>query len=192
MILMKDIIREGNELLRKKSTNVEKPVNEKNKKILIEMIGYLINSQNDEKAKELGLRPGVGLAAPQIGINKKMFAIFTSDLEGKMWFLPVVNPNIIKRSKEMIYLPGGEGCLSVDRETFGVTPRHKKITVEGDFYDLKNDKFEHKKIDLEGYIAIVFQHEYDHLFGVLYCDNIMPLDEAKEKGYEPLWEIDEN
>lgn len=192
MILMKDIIREGNELLRKKSTNVEKPVNEINKKILIEMIGYLINSQNDEKAKELGLRPGVGLAAPQIGINKKMFAIFTSDLEGNMWLLPVINPNIIKRSKEMIFLPGGEGCLSVDRETFGVTPRYKKITVEGDFYDLRTDKFEHKKIDLEGYIAIVFQHEYDHLLGVLYCDNIIAEDEAIKKGYKPLWEIDEN
>ena len=144
-----------------------------------------------KKAKELGLRPGVGLAAPQIGINKKMFTILANDLEGKSWLLAVVNPKIIKKSKELIYLPGGEGCLSVDRETCGITPRHERITVEADLLNVKTGKMEHKKFELTDYIAIVFQHEYDHLFGTLYIDTIMDEAKAKESGLMPLWEIEE-
>ena len=191
MILMKDIIKEGNEKLRKESSNVKIPLSNEDKTTLLEMLGYLFNSQNDAKAKELGLRPGVGLAAPQIGINKKMFTILANDLDGKNWMLAVINPKIIKKSKEIIYLPGGEGCLSVDRETCGITPRYQKITVEADLFNVKTGKVEHKKFELTDYIAIVFQHEYDHLFGTLYVDTIIDEKKAKEIGYEPLWEIDE-
>lgn len=191
MILMKNIIKEGNELLRKVSDDVVLPLQDEDKTTLLEMIGYLFNSQNDAKAKELGLRPGVGLAAPQIGINKKMFAVLANDMEGKMWLMAVINPKIIKKSKEMIYLPGGEGCLSVDRETYGITPRHKKITVEAHLYNLQTSAVEFKKFELTDYIAIVFQHEYDHLFGTLYVDTILDEKKAKENGLIPLWEIEE-
>ena len=191
MILMKDIIREGNEKLRIESSNVKVPLSNEDKNILLDMLGYLFNSQSDAKAKELGLRPGVGLAAPQIGINKKMFTILANDLEGKTWMMAVVNPKIIKKSKEIVYLPGGEGCLSVDRETCGITPRHQRITVEADLFNVKTGKTEHKKFELTDYIAIVFQHEYDHLFGTLYVDTIIDEKKAKEIGYEPLWEIEE-
>lgn len=191
MILMKDIIKEGNEKLRAESSDVKLPLSNEDKTTLLDMLGYLFNSQNDAKAKELGLRPGVGLAAPQIGINKKMFTILANDLEGKTWMLVVINPKIIKKSKEMIYLPGGEGCLSVDRETCGITPRHQKIKVEADLFNVKTGKLEHKKFELTDYIAIVFQHEYDHLFGTLYVDTIVDEKKAKEIGYEPLWEIEE-
>ena len=73
MILMKNIIREGNQILRNPSSDVKLPLSNEDKSTIMEMVGYLFNSQDDEKAKEFGLRPGVGLAAPQIGINKKMF-----------------------------------------------------------------------------------------------------------------------
>ena len=116
---------------------------------------------------------GVGLAAPQIGINKKIFTILANDLEGKTWLLAVINPKIVKKSKEVVFLPGGEGCLSVDRETCGITPRHKRITVEADLYNVQTGKIDHKRFDLVDYIAIVFQHEYDHLFGTLYVDTII-------------------
>lgn len=191
MILMKNIIREGNEILRKESADVKLPLSPEDKTTLLEMLGYLFNSQNDAKAKELGLRPGVGLAAPQIGINKKMFTILANDLEGKTWLLAVINPKIIKKSKEIVYLPGGEGCLSVDRETCGITPRHRKITVEADLFNLQTQTVEHKRFDLVDYIAIVFQHEYDHLFGTLYVDTIMDEEKAKKSGMNPLWEIEE-
>ena len=188
---MKDIIKEGNEILRTESADVKLPLSNEDRATLLDMLGYLFNSQNDAKAKELGLRPGVGLAAPQIGINKKMFAILANDLEGKSWLLAVVNPKIIKKSKELIYLPGGEGCLSVDRETCGITPRYERITVEADLLNAKTGKMEHKKFELTDYIAIVFQHEYDHLFGTLYVDTIMDEAKAKESGLTPLWEIED-
>ena len=191
MILMKDIIKEGNEILRAESEDVKLPLSNEDKTTLLDMLGYLFNSQNDAKAKELGLRPGVGLAAPQIGINKKMFTILANDLEGKSWLLAVINPKIIKKSKKLIYLPGGEGCLSVDRETCGITPRYERITVEADLFNVKNGKVEHKKFELNDYIAIVFQHEYDHLFGTLYVDTIMDESKAKKSGLMPLWEVEE-
>ena len=191
MILMKNIIKEGNELLRKESVDVVLPLSIEDKTTLLDMVGYLFNSQNDTKAKELGLRPGVGLAAPQIGINKKMFAILSNDMEGKTWLMAVINPKIVKKSKELIYLPGGEGCLSVDRETCGITPRHKRITVEAYLYNLQSSVVEFKRFELRDYIAIVFQHEYDHLFGTLYVDTILDESKAKENGLVPLWEIQE-
>lgn len=191
MILMKNIIKEGNELLRKESVDVELPLSSEDKTTLLEMVGYLFNSQNDAKAKELGLRPGVGLAAPQIGINKKMFAVLCNDMEGKTWLMAVVNPKIVKKSKEMIYLPGGEGCLSVDRETCGITPRHKRITVEAYLYNLQTGATEFKRFELRDYVAIVFQHEYDHLLGTLYVDTIMDEDKANKNGLIPLWETEE-
>ena len=188
---MKDIIREGNEILRNESQDVKLPLSTEDKTTLLEMLGYLFNSQNDEKAKELGIRPGVGLAAPQIGINKKMFTILANDLDGKTWLLAVLNPKIIKKSKEVVFIPGGEGCLSVDRETCGITPRYKRITVEADLYNIQTGKVEHKKFDLKDYIAIVFQHEYDHLFGTLYVDTIIDEEQAIKSGLKPLWEVEE-
>ena len=192
MILMKDIILEDNPILHQEAKNVEVPLSQEDRNTLVEMLGYLINSQNNEKALELGLRPGVGLAAPQIGISKKMFTILTNDLEGKLWVLAVVNPKIVNASKEMIYLPGGEGCLSVDRETTGITPRHKYITVEAYFYNPNKGILEHKKLTLRDYVAIVFQHEYDHLFGTLYVDKLLTDEEAKNSGIKPLWNVEQN
>lgn len=191
MILMKDIIREGNDILRNKSTEISVPLSDEDKKMIMDMLGYLINSQNDARARELGLRPGVGLAAPQIGINKKVFTVLVNDLDGKLWFYAVINPKIISASKEMTYLPGGEGCLSVDRETTGITPRHRYITMEAHFFNPQKGTLEKKKMNLKDYIAIVFQHEYDHLLGKLYVDTIQTEDEAIKSGLHPLWENEE-
>ena len=191
MILMKDIIREGNEILRNNSEEVSVPLKDEDKKIIIDMLGYLVNSQNETRARELGLRPGVGLAAPQIGINKKIFTVLVNDLDGKLWFMGLINPKIINKSKEMIYLPGGEGCLSVDRETTGITPRHRTITMEAHVFNPNKGTLEKKKLVLKDYIAIVFQHEYDHLLGKLYVDTIVDEKQAKDLNLTPLWENEE-
>ena len=79
MILMKDITREGNPVLREKCVDVKIPLSSEDEKTLNDMIEYIINSQDDELAKKYGLRPGVGLAAPQIGVNKKMLVILSYD-----------------------------------------------------------------------------------------------------------------
>ncbi len=170
MILMKDIIKEGNPILRGKNLDVELPLQESDEKAIKSMIEYLINSQNDELAEKYHLRPGVGLAAPQIGLNKKMLVILANDEDGNMHFYPMINPKLLSYSEEKTYLESGEGCLSVDRKVDGYIHRAKRITVDTYLYD--NGKLLHVKLRLKNYIAVVFQHEYDHLNGVLFVDRI--------------------
>lgn len=170
MILMKDITREGNPVLREKCVDVNIPLSSEDEKALNDMIEYIINSQDDELAKKYGLRPGVGLAAPQIGINKKMLVILSYDEEGHLHFYPMVNPKLISYSEEKTYLDCGEGCLSVDREVNGYVHRAKRVTVETYLYC--EGELKHVRLRLKNYIAVVFQHEYDHLNGVLFVDRI--------------------
>ena len=170
MILMKDITREGNPVLREKCVDVKIPLSSEDEKALNDMIEYIINSQDDELAKKYGLRPGVGLAAPQIGLNKKMLVILSYDEEGHLHFYPMVNPKLISYSEEKTYLDCGEGCLSVDREVNGYVHRAKRVTVETYLYC--EGELKHVRLRLKNYIAVVFQHEYDHLNGVLFVDRI--------------------
>lgn len=170
MILMKDITREGNPILKTKCIDVQLPLSSEDEKSIKSMIEYLINSQDDELAKKYGLRPGVGLAAPQIGLNKKMLVILAYDEKGKIHFYPMINPKLISYSEEKTYLETGEGCLSVDREVQGLVHRAKRVTVETYLYN--DGKLTHVKLRLQNYIAVVFQHEYDHLNGILFVDRI--------------------
>lgn len=170
MITMKNIIREGNELLKKRSDPVEIPLTLENEKIIQDMIEYIFNSIDEEISKKYGLRPAVGLAAPQLGINKKMLVIYAHDEDGKEHFYPMINPKLVSYSDEQTYLACGEGCLSVDRETKGYVHRSKRVTV--DTYLYLDNKLIHKTLRLKNYIALVFQHEYDHLNGILFVDRI--------------------
>ena len=170
MILMKDIIKEGNPILKQKSVDVELPISTEDAETLNSMIEYIFNSIDPKVSEKYGLRPAVGIAAPQIGILKKMIVINAYDEDGKEHFYAIVNPKLMSYSDELTYLQGGEGCLSVERETQGLIHRHKRVTVKG--YFLENGKLVNKTIKLKGYLAIVFQHEYDHLFGTLFVDRI--------------------
>lgn len=172
MYLMKDIIREGHPNLTKKSKPVRLPVSQIDKQIGLNLLKYCVVSQNETLNEAFNLRPGVGLSAVQVNILKRMFAVHLEDLDGEMFSFIIVNPEIIQKSKEMIYLNGGEGCLSIDRKTEGLTPRYKTIKVKGHFYDSKSDRFIVKTMTLTGFPAIVFQHEYDHLDGILYIDKL--------------------
>ncbi len=172
MFLMKDIIREGHPNLTKKSADVSFPISQENKTLGLNLLKYCVVSQNEVLNEQYKLRPGVGISAVQVNILKRIFAIHMTDLDGKLISMIVVNPKIISRSKEMIYLNGGEGCLSVDRETEGLTPRHKNITFEAWIYNPKSDKFTFETKHLEDYPSIVFQHEYDHLDGILYVSKL--------------------
>jgi peptide deformylase len=172
MILMKDIIREGNPLLREKSAEVSLPLSKEDEDILVSMIEYIDNSIDEEIAEKYGLRAAVGIAAPQIGILKKMFVIYLTDEKGVEHFYPLVNPKIISYSDEQIYLPGGEGCLSVDRDVTGLIHRARRITAKAHLYDPETRKLKEVVIKLKNYPALVFQHEYDHLFGVLFPDHV--------------------
>jgi len=170
MILMKDIIREGDERLHEKSKDVSVPVSKEDINLLKEMMEYVRNSVDEAVSKKYNLRPSVGLACPQLGILKRIIAISAENEVGELVELAIMNPKIISYSEELAYLDSGEGCLSVDREVKGLVFRHKKIKFKA--LVLENDKMVERIISLKGYLAIVFQHEYDHLEGILFPDRI--------------------
>lgn len=166
MLTMEDIIREGHPVLRERAQEVTLPPTDEDKETLKKMLQYLKNSQDPEMMEKYQLRPGVGLAAPQINVPKRMIAIHFED-DGKLYSYGLFNPKIVSHSVQKSYLSGGEGCLSVDRPVPGFVPRPSKVRIkavslEGEELDLR----------LKGYPAIVIQHEIDHLNGVMFYDHI--------------------
>lgn len=166
-IRMKDIVREGAKILRKVTDPVPLPPREEDVEELACMLQYLKNSQDEEVARRYKLRPGVGLSANQIGLDKSMFAAYYTDEEGEQHEYMLINPKIVSHSVAMTYLESGEGCLSVDRPVQGFVPRYQKIKVKA--YDPQGNEV---LLSLKGYGAIVFQHEIDHLNGVMFYDHI--------------------
>ena len=166
------IIKEDHLDIRKMSEDVKLPLSKEDKLTMFDMYEYLINGYDEELAKKLNIRPGVGIAAPQIDVLKKMFVIVAYDEHDELHEYGVINPKIISHSEELTYLPSGEGCLSVDREVKGLIHRPKKITVEFDSFNFETGSTQHVKLRLKGYIAVVFQHENDHLSGKLFFDHI--------------------
>src|SRR5690606_20264193 len=146
MITMKDIVREGHPSLRRQAKEVPLPIGEEEKKLLNDMLEFLKNSQDEEMAQKYQLRAGVGLAAPQLGIEKRLIAVHFEDTSGKLYSYGLVNPKIVSHSVEKSYLAGGEGCLSVDRPVEGFVVRHARITVKATDMDGKE-----LKLRLKGY-----------------------------------------
>jgi len=167
MFTMKDIIREGHPTLREVAKEVPLPASEEDKEMLRKMVEYLINSQDPEMINKYNLRPGIGLAAPQINVSKRMIAIHCEDEKGKQHTYALFNPKIISHSVERSYLTSGEGCLSVDREVPGYVPRYARIRVKAT--DIDGNEVD---LRLRGLLSIVFQHEIDHLNGIMFYDHI--------------------
>lgn len=167
MLTMKDIVREGCPSLREIAAEVTLPPSEEDSALLNKMLDFLKNSQDEKTAEKYNLRPGVGLAAPQLGINKRMLAVHFEDPSGKLYSNGLINPKIVSHSVEKSYLSGGEGCLSVDRQVDGYVPRYARITIKA-----VGMNGEALKLRLRDYAAIVFQHEIDHLDGVMFYDHI--------------------
>jgi len=167
MITMDDIIREGNPILREVAKEVELPASEEDRETLKSMMEFLINSQDEEIAKKYNLRAGIGLAAPQLGISKRMIAIYLLDDNDKWHKYAWFNPKIVSHSVEVTYLETGEGCLSVDRDVPGYVPRYARVKVKA--FDLNNKEV---TVKLRGLAAIAVQHEIDHLNGIMFYDHI--------------------
>jgi len=102
---------------------------------------------------------GVGLAAPQVGLNKRIIAVQEQDKIGVY-----INPELLKTSTAM--QEDEEGCLSVPGK-WGIVKRHKRISVRA--VDRHGRKVE---FDLSGFPAVVWQHEIDHLNGILFIDKV--------------------
>ncbi len=164
---MLKIRKDGDKVLRTRCQEVLQPFSAEDKSTVKEMEAYLEKSQDAEYAKAHSIQPGIGLAAPQIGIDKRMFAIFLTDGETTYKY-GFINPTILRTSLKKAYLGGGEGCLSVPEKHEGLVYRYYKIVLEG--FDVFQDK--DITITAYGYLAIAIQHEYDHLDGILYYDRI--------------------
>lgn len=114
---------------------------------------------------------GIGLAAPQVGISLRMFVVDTEwrelgTLEGSNSYV-FINPAIVSRSVETV--ESVEGCLSFPGETVKV-PRAKSIVVSA--LDINGDPF---TLEADGLLAVVIQHEYDHIEGHTFIDNKGPM-----------------
>ena len=163
-------------ILRKKSEEVTFPMDEKDILLINNMIMYLRLSQDEEYASKNNIRAGMGLSAVQLGILKRFFVICYKKDDGTFEEYKVVNPKIVSNSEELIYVEEGEGCLSVNRYVEGIVPRFARVTIE--FYDEYGNK-QTKRVREE--IAVAFQHEIDHLNGILFLDRIDKKNPFKDK-----------
>lgn len=175
MLTNKDILDEKDKRLRLISEEVKFPLTDKDKETIRLITEYLTNSQVENLAEKYNLRPGMGMAAIQLGI-KKRYIVIVHEQEVKETFKTyvVINPKIISNSEEKIYVEEGEGCLSVNRPCEGIVPRCARVTIEG--YDMNGEKI---RIRAREELAIAFQHEIDHLNGILFFDHIDPKDPYK-------------
>jgi peptide deformylase len=144
---------EGDEILRKQSREI-KNINERIKILADDMIETM--KEND----------GIGLAAPQVGILKRIIVVDIG--QGP---LVMVNPDILEKDGEQIIT---EGCLSVPNKN-GNVKRPEKLKVA--YTDLEGDKH---TIKTEGLLSVVISHEVDHLNGVLFIDKVIEEEETTE------------
>lgn len=176
LIDMSDIIREGNPTLRAVAKDVTFPLTEQEVILGEKMLQFLKNSQDPVTAEKMGLRGGVGLAAPQLDLSKRIIAVLVPNMPDENGNPPeeayaleavMYNAKVIAHSVQHAALASGEGCLSVDREVPGYVVRHARVTVE--YFDKEGEKH---RIKLKGYNAIVVQHEIDHTDGIMFYDRI--------------------
>lgn len=176
MIDMNDIIREGNPTLRAVAEDVTLPLSDEDIILGEKMMQFLRNSQDPVIAEKMGLRGGVGLAAPQLDISKRIIAVLVPNPEDAKGNPPkeayslqeiMYNPKVVAHSVQEAALGNGEGCLSVDRDVPGYVVRHARVTIE--YFNKEGEK---KRIKLRGYDSIVVQHEIDHTNGIVFYDRI--------------------
>ncbi|MEI6444664.1 MAG: peptide deformylase [Nostocales cyanobacterium ELA583] len=151
------IIQLGNPILRQKAVFVENVQDEKIQNLIDELITSVAQAN------------GVGIAAPQIAASYRLF-IVASRPNKRYPYAPempataMINPQIIAHSSEMV--KGWEGCLSVPGIR-GLVPRYQTIEIE---YTDRNGNLQ--KHELTDFVARIFQHEYDHLEGLVFLDRV--------------------
>ena len=151
---IRKIITEPNKILRQKSAQVEKVDDE-------------IRSLMDDMLLTMYAAPGIGLAAIQIGIAKRVIVLDLSRGEEKKQPMYFVNPEIISSSNQ--FLEYEEGCLSVPGQ-FAEIKRPNKCYIRYLDYDGSN-----KELKTEGLLSTCIQHEIDHLEGILFIDYLSKL-----------------
>lgn len=163
------IVYEGNPVLRKKAQPVR-------------VVDSLVSQLMDDMLETMHASAGVGLAAPQVAIGKRIIVVDIGDDDGP---IKMVNPRIVEREGSVV---GLEGCLSVPF-VYGEVERAERVVVKG-----LDERGKPLRVEAEGFLARVFQHEVDHLDGVLFTDlatnarvyTAQELEQAEASGqYEP-------
>jgi peptide deformylase len=119
----------------------------------------------DDMIESMYAADGVGLAATQVDVHRRVIVLDTSDARNEPQVL--INPEIVARSDEMVF--GDEGCLSVP-EIYDKVQRHARVTVKALDRDGQTREFE-----ADGLLAVCVQHEMDHLLGKVFVEYLSPL-----------------
>ncbi len=119
-----------------------------------------------DMAETMYAAPGVGLAAPQIGVSERLICVDVKPPEGEMELITLINPVIIETEGQVVE---EEGCLSVPEIREHVA-RFERVLVRG--LDLEERQ---REIEASGLLARAFQHELDHLDGILFIDRVSRL-----------------
>ncbi|GAB4577821.1 MAG: peptide deformylase [Anaerolineales bacterium] len=163
---LREIVTLPNPVLRRKARKVTE-------------FGAELQTLIDDMVETMRVAPGVGLAAPQVNVSQQVIVVEFGNEEDenapkKLYIL--VNPTIAKLSKETVM--GVEGCLSIPG-IVGEVERAEKALITG-----QNRRGQPVKIKAEGWLARIFQHEIDHLNGVLYVDKATRLWQQKDEDEE--------
>jgi peptide deformylase len=132
----------------------------------IETFNDSLKSLIEDMAETMYDAPGIGLAAPQVGESMQLLVVNTSKEEDVNEYMAIVNPEIVAKEGSQI---DEEGCLSVPDLTANVK-RFKKITLS-----YQNPDGNDMELTAEDRLAVVLQHEIDHLNGILFIDHLSPL-----------------
>tara|TARA_B100001013_G_scaffold189743_1_gene114467 strand:+ start:963 stop:1487 length:525 start_codon:yes stop_codon:yes gene_type:complete len=151
---LREILTEPNAILREKSLNVD-------------MVDKDLQKLMDDMLETMYAAPGIGLAAIQIGIPKRVIILDIDQKEGQKNPMFFVNPEIIEKSENSSTYE--EGCLSVPGQFAEITRPEKCFVKYLDYYGQK------KEIKAEGMLATCIQHEMDHLEGILFIDYLSKL-----------------
>ena len=144
----------------------------------VEKISAEVRKLIEDMIDTMRAAPGVGLAAPQVGVSERVIVVEYAEEDDeaeeqaappkKKKLYTLANPEIIWKSDEL--LEGTEGCLSIPGWS-GDVLRHEAIVVKG-----VNRSGQRVKVKADGWLARIFQHEIDHLDGILYTDRLIAPD----------------
>jgi len=138
----------------------------KKKSVPVTIINDKTRELLQDMAETMYAAPGVGLAAPQIGVHQRIMVIDVSAKDDMPELIVAINPVIVYADGESYE---EEGCLSVPKYAANVR-RHARVVVKA--INLDGEEITYKA---EGLLAIAFQHEIDHLDGILFIDHLSPL-----------------
>lgn len=165
---IREVITPQNPILRKKAHKVRDFGDPKLQALIDDMVETMLAA------------PGVGLAAPQVAVSQRVIVVqLPDDKESKQEYgedagvlYTVINPEIVRASRAMV--DGVEACLSIPGY-YGTVSRHAAVTVRG-----QDRTGKEMRIKAKGWLARVFQHEIDHLDGVLFIDRASEIWRARD------------